>query len=74
MAPAITAEKVDHAVEEWEPRPPRGKKGKKKTRLAVSIRKGKLCFIPATATESGEEAPARSGSETPERSRSGASS
>ena len=58
MVPALleTKENPDRAVRELEPPPA---KMKKKTRLAVSIRRGKLCYIPVTSTESETKEPER---------------
>ncbi len=49
-----TKENADRAVRELEPR---STKTKKKTRLAVSIRKGKLCYVPVTITRFEAEEP-----------------
>lgn len=47
-----TKENADRPVRGLEPRPT---KTKKKTRLAVSIRRGKLCYVPVTIIQSEAE-------------------
>ena len=58
MVPELqeTKENPERAVRELEPCPT---KTKKKTRLAVSILRGKLYYVPLTSTESETEEPER---------------
>jgi hypothetical protein len=60
--PEETKEKADRMLPGFEPRPP---KETKKTRLAVSIRKGRLCYVPVTTREAEAAETRRQDSDSP---------